>query len=524
MRDPIQPENAVHNPQTVQAPSKQISLDTPGQTVARAGSPARLALNTRNYWKKRLYRESYQRDGRQNFVPEFYVKLNHAARRRAFNLGTANKEAAAEKAKEIWLHLQKHDWQATLDKYAPTGAAADHAPTVGEFLAEVNRTAGLNPRTLHRYSQYLRMIVAHIAGIADKAGARYDYVGGGRVQWLAKVDATRLDDLTPVAAADWKTDYLDRADGDPMNRIRVARSFNAALRSAKSLFAPRVIHADNFGLRVPKFRVKDPQQGEREIFWFENLTFESCGSMKFAPPDGVTYETLILAGRRELRKAAPDAYLLLLLCLGAGLRRIEADVFQWNQVHYGATAADCFLNVEANQFIQPKHGSSGLVYVEPELAKEILSFKARATSAFVVNAPMDWKRASTWHRYRCEPHWQRLNGWLAGKGITDRKRIHTLRKLFGDAITKAQGIFAAAAQLRHSSVQMTERHYTDPRQRAPLPVASLLSDSPVKSLGDAEVDEIIRRLDALPPKKLARIAAHLKQLRSRSRRATRRAA
>ena len=52
--------------------------------------------------------------------------------------------------------------------------------------------------------------------------------------------------------------------------------------------------------------------------------------------------------------------------------------------------------------------------------------------------------------------------------LTDRKKIHPLRKLFGGAITKSQGIFAAAAQLRHTSLQVAVKHYTDPRQRAPL--------------------------------------------------------
>ncbi|HTQ50118.1 MAG TPA: hypothetical protein VMJ12_05360, partial [Candidatus Acidoferrales bacterium] len=32
------------------------------------------------------------------------------------------------------------------------------------------------------------------------------------------------------------------------------------------------------------------------------------------------------------------------------------------------------------------------------------------------------------------------------------------------------------AQLRHSTIQMTASHYTDPRQRAALPVGELLSD------------------------------------------------
>lgn len=67
-------------------------------------------------------------------------------------------------------------------------------------------------------------------------------------------------------------------------------------------------------------------------------------------------------------------------------------------------------------------------------------------------------------------------GWLEENGISARKKVHELRKLFGDAIVKQNGIFAGSAQLRHSTIQMTASHYADPRQRAALPVGNLLSE------------------------------------------------
>jgi hypothetical protein len=98
---------------------------------------------------------------------------------------------------------------------------------------------------------------------------------------------------------------------------------------------------------------------------------------------------------------------------------------------------------------------------------------------FVVYSPLAWK-LTRYYRYRCAPYWNTLNEWLKTKGLTARKKIHELRKLFGDAIVKRQGIFAGAAQLRHSSIQMTNNHYADPRQRAVLPVSELLTDKPAK--------------------------------------------
>jgi hypothetical protein len=107
--------------------------------------------------------------------------------------------------------------------------------------------------------------------------------------------------------------------------------------------------------------------------------------------------------------------------------------------------------------------------------KELLSFKGPEQDGFVVNSPLGWK-ATTYRRYRCEPHWRTLIGWLESNGINARKKVHELRKLFGDAIVKRHGIFAGSAQLRHSTIQMTASHYTDPRQRAALPVGNLFSD------------------------------------------------
>ena len=193
--------------------------------------------------------------------------------------------------------------------------------------------------------------------------------------------------------------------------------------------------------------------------------------MKFHTPPGVTYEALVITARNGLRSEHPEAYKLFLLCLCAGLRRAEADVCLWTQLDTG----DNSIRIESNEFIEPKHGSGGTVYVDASLMKELLSFKAPNQDGFVVNSTWKWKPTAYW-RYRCEPHWRTLIAWLDKNGISARKRVHELRKLFGDAIVKQNGIFAGSAQLRHSTIQMTASHYTDPRQRALLPVGNLFQE------------------------------------------------
>jgi integrase len=321
--------------------------------------------------------------------------------------------------------------------------------------------------------------------------SRYNYHGGGLTIWRERVDAIPLTAITPAAVADWKIAYLRRAGSDPRRKLEVNRSFNSALRHCKSLFSSQIINKPNFTVKVPRFKVPDGQLGEREAYWFDTVDFERVGSMKFQAPTGITYEKLVTNARNELRSEHPEAYKLFLLCLCAGLRRAEADVCLWTQLNQ----EDNSIRIEANEFIEPKHGSGGTVYVDPSLMKELLSFKNDSSESFVVKSTHGWKPVA-YQRYRCEPHWRTLLDWLKACGISARKKVHELRKIFGDAIVKQDGIYAGSAQLRHSTIQMTASHYTDPRQRAALPVGNLFSDDGAQTVPDrpSQPDRSAQRL------------------------------
>jgi integrase len=426
------------------------------------------------YWKSRLERRSYTYQGALQEVPGWSVRMYYLGIRRSFDLGTVIKEEAASKARDIYLSLVAKGWDTTLTEFglpAPQPQVARRGePTVGMFLEEVDRTTSMKARTLRRNGQYFRMVVAHVLGIEEDK-SKYDYKGGRRAEWLARIDAAPLRLITPAAAANWKVAYLARGKDDPQHRLQVNRSFNAALRHCKSLFRSEVVEQPNFGVKVPRFPITLAQSGAREIYWFEQLKFEKYGSMKFRAPDGVSVEKLVTAARSELRKSFPESYKLLLLCLCAGLRRSEADLLLWSQLR----ADDNSITIEMTKYLQPKHDSGGTVYVDSLLMQELMSFKPEAKGEFLVESDRGFVRAVD-YRYRCAPHWRTLMRWLGTQGITVAKKIHELRKLFGDSIVKRSGIFAGSAQLRHSSIQMTASHYADPRQRAVIPMGKLLSE------------------------------------------------
>ena len=109
----------------------------------------------------------------------------------------------AVKARNIYLSLASAGWEATLAKFKPDPFRRAEVCTVGEFLTDVGRRSHLKPMTVRRYAVKLRKMVADVAkletGIKSKARKRkYDYVNGGHVAWLAKVDGQRLDVLTPI--------------------------------------------------------------------------------------------------------------------------------------------------------------------------------------------------------------------------------------------------------------------------------------------------------------------------------------
>lgn len=105
-----------------------------------------------NYWKTRLEHRSYTRDDKTFEVAEWSVRIHFKGIRRSFDLESANKEAAATKARDIYLSLISKWWSRTIAELTPQAFSStepkDGNPTVGEFLAEVERTSTLKP--LHR--------------------------------------------------------------------------------------------------------------------------------------------------------------------------------------------------------------------------------------------------------------------------------------------------------------------------------------------------------------------------------------
>jgi hypothetical protein len=79
-------------------------------------------------------------------------------------------------------------------------------------------------RTISDYCRVFRRLVADIARI-KRDEKKYDYVNGGRNEWLSKVDPIKPTEITREKVEAWRAGYLAQV-GEDMERL------------CKSLFSP----------------------------------------------------------------------------------------------------------------------------------------------------------------------------------------------------------------------------------------------------------------------------------------------
>jgi hypothetical protein len=172
--------------------------------------------------------------------PEYSCRFTKLKRREHFALGSPNLKIAANKAAEIYSHLQATDWEATLQKYRPETSKPE-APamvTVGVFIEAACRISSAQPQTLEAYTKALRRIVSEIKKIECKRA--HESAGGGTFEWRNKVDGVELASIKPVDILDWKNKRLKNA-ANPLEKTHTVVTVNSLMRNAKSLFGKKIL-------------------------------------------------------------------------------------------------------------------------------------------------------------------------------------------------------------------------------------------------------------------------------------------
>jgi integrase len=412
-------------------------------------SPVNLSKTDARYWKARLFKRT---------TDDWQVQIAFAGGRQRFPLGTPNKDAAAAKARDIYLSLHRAGWDHTVADYKPwtvkVGRGSEF-PTVGEFLQEVKTVADLKPVTFEIYARKFRRLVA---GLFDIEGTkeRFDYANGGSRRWREKVNAIRIADIKPEKIQSWKVEFLKKASGNPLKHKRALSTVASLIRAGKALFSKGVLQ--HLTLRLPA------------PLPFDGVKAGNTGNHRYKSE--INPAILLQRAHRDLRQREPELFKVILLALGAGLRRDEIDTLIWKQIDWDRKT----IRIETTIHTAAKtHSSEAEVDVDSDLLTLLRDHLTLSKSEFVINSPVAARpHAVSYHHYRCNRVFKRTNAWLHEQGISARTPLHALRKEFGSLICARAGIFAASVALRHSNISLTRDYYVEKKHPIALPIGDLL--------------------------------------------------
>jgi len=409
------------------------------------------------YWRSRV---THRGRGKCAVVSEnYYVRIQYGGTVEWFNLGTANKEVAAQKARDIYVCLLSDGWNATRIRHKPGVEKGPRSLTVGEYLELVHEYAGLAEPTFRNYCTRLRTVVGHITGRPGKIRGGRTYTGKkASPEWRSQIESTPLGELTAERVQRWAVKYVSERSPDPEKRVHARHTVNALIRGSRSLFGSRIR-----GMLPKDIRLPDPLP-------FSAVRLFKQGSMRYRSTlDPVK---LLEDAKAELAGQEPEVFKALVLCLLLGLRRGEADMLRWESVRWESNV----VRVERHEFFEPKCESSiGEVPADPGLMLLLRQWHANRKGDFVIESEAIPRLRRNCNDYRCDGHFRRLVTWLRCKGVTANSPVHTLRKECGRLVTERYGIFAASKMLRHAGIEITAKHYADDTRRFGTGLGDLLS-------------------------------------------------
>ena len=422
----------------------QIKCATGAQRKQKTFSKSQIG-----YW-----REVIKKQG-----PNYCCAFQYRGARKNLSLGTSNKEAAAEKARQIYLSLANGGWEKTLEWLRPEMAEKQKDVSLAQYIECVRAVAVpivLASPTFEVYARALRRLAADVANI-PRTAKMHDVSTGGRADWLERAGKIRLGALTKEKIQAWKTAFLkDAGDSFKAQDSRTV-TINSVLRSAKSLFATAILDLVKDKLVLP------------EPLPFAGVKAIKQGSRKYRSE--VDLESLIAQAHAELAPADPEVFKIFLLATFAGLRRKEIDLLEWQSVRIN----EGVIRIERTDHFKGKtDGSCADVDVDQEVMELLRGYRAKAIGKFVIESDRQPHAASSYQHYRCQPSFRRLSDWLRTKGITGHQTTHVLRKEYGSQLCEAHGIHAASVGLRHASIGLTSSFYVDNRKRATLGLGHLL--------------------------------------------------
>jgi integrase len=404
------------------------------------------------YWAERIFKPI---SGTGKKSPHWAMQLCFKSKRLSFGLRTGNKEAAARIARDIYSDLLTLGIDGTLAKHRPDRADDKlEAATIGAWINAALKVFDGSPATFGSYARSLRLIAGDILSVSK---SKKRFAASKKSLYRAKIEEAPLSVLTPEAIQAWRIRFVAQAGKSPALQRTKKISANSLIRQARSLFSKKILKFIT-GVQHPS---PIPFAG-CEMFPRESMRYNST----------IDPAALLQAANEELAITDPEAFLTLLLAIGAGLRRGEIDKLLWRQIDFQAGT----IRIEATEAGGLKsEDSAGAVPIEAEFVAILRDYYAKATGPFLIGGSSAETESRDWgHQYRCKGVFTRLNAWLRKQGVNTAKPLHTLRKEAGSLIATASGIHAASRFLRHADIQVTAMHYADHKERVTVGIGKLL--------------------------------------------------
>ncbi|MDR2341328.1 MAG: site-specific integrase [Puniceicoccales bacterium] len=417
------------------------------------------------FWEGKVYKQKVSgAEGNKTASPYFYANLCHGNKTARVCLQTANKLEAANRARNAYLLLKSQGWEAMWEvyrvrksreeadrqdaKHRGESVIEEHAKkegeieTVGEFIERIEKISLVQLHTLEGYIGSFYRILEGIYGI-NYGNEKHNYIGGKNQERKNRIGKIKISEVTHDKIEEWKNNYLKiRMKENPSKRDSAVATINSTLGGAKNLFSKKNLKA--LGLASG---ITNPFVG---IEFFEEASHRYV--TKFSAKD------ILQDAQENLKPANKNAYIAFLLGLGAGLRKNEIDKLLWEQVDY----SDGFLVIRNTPYIRPKtKESSSDIKLAQFIIKELECHRAETDGIFVLPSKIVPRLNVKYRHYRCQKDFKFLYKWLDERGISEQKRLHTMRKEYGSQICNKHGLYMASRALRHSSYSVTEKHYTD---------------------------------------------------------------
>lgn len=415
-----------------------------------------------DYWRERLFRPSYDSGAERREVQEWYVQIQHAKRREKVGLSTNNKEEAARRAAKFYQRLRSSNWETALKEFCPRIDAIRSTInlTLGAYISQVQPLLRVRPRTAEIYAYALRKIAREATGCVDKSKSRFHPKAH---EWRRVSDEILLAKLTPAAVNDWKDKLMQAAGGHSKDRERAGRNINSFVRSARALFSKNIL------TRLREMGVKLPNP-----LPFEGIKLEARGSTKYRSTFDV--KDLLKKAKGDFQDSDPEAWKVIVLALGAGLRRREIDMLREEQIDF----KKALIRICNHETFEAKtEESEGEIFVDEWLIAELKKLSTGEKVNYVVAATLKPSATKAVQYYRCKLVFQKVTDWLRKNGVKSDRPLHCLRKEFGSIICANADIHAASRQLRHSNLSTTAAYYVDNRRRVSVPLQAMLTEEPV---------------------------------------------